>query len=259
MASTRLAEAVGYPGSSVAFAQLLSGMERDRLIVREIRGKRTYRIALPEGGAAGSVAVPGAGYPSVPGTTLTGTGLAGTGLASTGLAGMAPASGRLPAAVPGGSASAQTGFDYDELARRLLVHVVRRLAATSLPDAVEDVATVDVPGALTEGADTDPRDIDHRDDPRDTDPGDTERAALQQTVADLERELATAWSRHGTLTAENARLREQLNQTQRDLARERTRRARITSELNQAEVVLLERLLSPAPEDGEKHPDAAAN
>ena len=30
MASTRLAEAVGYPGSSVAFAQLLSGMERGR-------------------------------------------------------------------------------------------------------------------------------------------------------------------------------------------------------------------------------------
>src|SRR5215471_17349443 len=46
MASTRLAEAVGYPGSSVAFAQLLSGMERDGLIAREIRGKRTYRITL---------------------------------------------------------------------------------------------------------------------------------------------------------------------------------------------------------------------
>ena len=46
MASTRLAEAVGYPGSSVAFAQLLSGMERDGLISREVRGKRTYRIAL---------------------------------------------------------------------------------------------------------------------------------------------------------------------------------------------------------------------
>lgn len=46
MASTRLAEAVGYPGSSVAFAQLLSGMERDGLINREVRGKRTYRISL---------------------------------------------------------------------------------------------------------------------------------------------------------------------------------------------------------------------
>src|SRR5690242_21771654 len=34
MASTQLAAAVGYPGSSVAFAQLLSGMERSGLIGR---------------------------------------------------------------------------------------------------------------------------------------------------------------------------------------------------------------------------------
>ncbi|MBO0787470.1 MAG: hypothetical protein J2P33_15505, partial [Actinobacteria bacterium] len=54
MASTSLAAAVGYPGSSVAFAQLLSGMERADLIEREIRGKRTYRIALTAaGGGAG--------------------------------------------------------------------------------------------------------------------------------------------------------------------------------------------------------------
>ena len=46
MASTRLAAAVGYPGSSVAFAQLLSGMERSGLIERDVRGKRTYRIRL---------------------------------------------------------------------------------------------------------------------------------------------------------------------------------------------------------------------
>src|SRR2546430_2134739 len=44
MASTALAEAIAYPGSSIAFAQLLSGMERSGLIEREIRGKRTYRI-----------------------------------------------------------------------------------------------------------------------------------------------------------------------------------------------------------------------
>src|SRR5215475_8584477 len=56
MASTRLAGAVGYPGSSVAFAQLLSGMERDGLIGREIRGKRTYRITLADGMAAAAAA-----------------------------------------------------------------------------------------------------------------------------------------------------------------------------------------------------------
>ena len=53
MASTVLAEAVGYPGSSAAFAQLLSGMERDGLITREVRGKRTYRIILAPGVRSG--------------------------------------------------------------------------------------------------------------------------------------------------------------------------------------------------------------
>src|ERR1700721_920578 len=62
MASTRLAAAVGYPGSSVAFAQLLSGMERSGLIERDVRGKRTYRITLREGpdqAAAGGSAAGG--------------------------------------------------------------------------------------------------------------------------------------------------------------------------------------------------------
>lgn len=49
MASAVLAQAVGYPGSSVAFAQLLAAMERSGLIEREIRGKRTYRIAAVTG------------------------------------------------------------------------------------------------------------------------------------------------------------------------------------------------------------------
>src|SRR5262249_56473774 len=46
MASTQLAAAVGYPGSSVAVAQLLWGMERSGLIESEGRGKRTYRVGL---------------------------------------------------------------------------------------------------------------------------------------------------------------------------------------------------------------------
>jgi hypothetical protein len=293
MASTRLAEAVGYPGSSVAFAQLLSGMERDGLIIREIRGKRTYRITLPADAVAAVAAgagVDGAGAglggrgsgKGLPGTSLGGSGL-GTGL-GTGLGNGATAAtgqaGGLAASAFGGALAASAGVDYDELARRLLVQVVRRLAATSRPNAVVDLATVDVPGAVAEsrpagksdGAEADgsgPADLssgrDLADDAapdtetQDTGSRETERAALRQTVAGLERELATAWSRHGSLTAENARLREQLREAQRDLARERTRRAQITNELNQAEVVLLERLLSPAPEDEEKHPDAATN
>ena len=195
MASTRLAEAVGYPGSSVAFAQLLSGMERDGLIAREVRGKRTYRITLADGAAA---ARPGlaASLAAGPGTAIR-PGLP----AISGTGGRAELDGngkRLPSPL----AMAPAEFDYDELARRLLVQVVRRLAATP--------------------------------------------ADLQQTVAALELELATAWSRHGTLTAENVRLREELVRTQRDLdsARELTRKAAVSDDLSEAEVVLLEGLLT---------------
>ena len=104
MASTQLAAAVGYPGSSVAFAQLLSGMERSGLIAREVRGKRTYRIGLGVARTAGPGRAVAGGVPGV----------------------------RADPAVPGIGAAGPgaAGFDYDELARRLLVQVVRRLAAT---------------------------------------------------------------------------------------------------------------------------------
>ena len=195
MASTRLAEAVGYPGSSVAFAQLLSGMERDGLIEREVRGKRTYRITLADGMATVAAA------------------------AAARANGVSRAAGIRPAGMSGmraetSAAAFPAGLDYDELARRLLVQVVRRLAAT---------------------------------------PGD-----LEQTAANLERELATALTRHGTLTAENVRLREQLMQTQRelDLARELNRKAAVTTELSQAEVVLLDGLLTTRRENDEQESGA---
>ena len=199
MASTRLAEAVGYPGSSVAFAQLLSGMERDGLIAREVRGKRTYRITLADGAAAarpGLAASLAAGPGAVPGTAIR-PGLP----AISGTGGRAELDGN-GKRLPSPPAMAPAEFNYDELARRLLVQVVRRLAATP--------------------------------------------ADLQQTVAALELELATAWSRHGTLTAENVRLREELVRTQRDLdsARELTRKAAVSDDLSEAEVVLLEGLLT---------------
>jgi hypothetical protein len=91
MASTQLAAAVGYPGSSVAFAQLLSGMERSGLIKREVRGKRTYRISL------GPAQAYQAGRPAA-------------------------------VSVTGGAGPETAGFDYDELARRLLAQVVRRIS-----------------------------------------------------------------------------------------------------------------------------------
>ena len=151
LASTRLAAAVGYPGSSVAFAQLLSGMERSGLIVREVHGKRTYRITLGD--------------------------VEGFGPVSRALARPEPVA--APAPLPG-------DFDYDELARRLLVQVVRRLATESGGDS---------------------------------------RARLAE---------------------ENIRLREQLRSAQRSLAqaRDQSRRLPVSSDLDNAEVVLLQRLLS---------------
>jgi hypothetical protein len=193
MASTRLAEAVGYPGSSVAFAQLLSGMERDGLIEREVRGKRTYRITLADGVETAAAAARANGA------------VRAAGIRPAGISGVRAET---------SAAALPAGVDYDELARRLLVQVVRRLAAT---------------------------------------PGD-----LEQTVAGLERELATALTSHGTLTAENVRLREQLTQTQRDLdlARELNRKAAVSTELSQAEVVLLDGLLTPRRENDEQESGA---
>jgi hypothetical protein len=229
MASTRLAEAIGYPGSSVAFAQLLSGMERSGLIEREVRGKRTYRIYLSAGAAAEAVAggtlaakateasteghrkarVPArrkaAGTPTPVGT-------------GQGAARARDTEQDTDTAVPGGSqGDAHGDFDYDELARRLLVQVVRRLAAQPTADDGQGTS------AATQDDTT-----------------------LAQTVAGLEQELASAWTMHGTLTAENVKLREQLRAAQRSLAfaEDRANRHPITQHLDSAEVVLLERLLS---------------
>lgn len=145
MASTRLAAAVGYPGSSVAFAQLLSGMERSGVIKREVRGKRTYRITLGDVEGFGPV----------------------------------------PRTVAGDARTPPQELDYDELARRLLIQVVRALAAGPATDR---------------------------------------------------------------LAEENLRLREQLRSAQQSiaLAREQVRRLPVTADLDDSEVVLLRRLLSPS-------------
>ena len=188
MASTQLAAAVGYPGSSVAFAQLLSGMERSGLIEREVRGKRTYRIGL---GPARS------GAARVVSRVTPGVSAAGPGAA---------------------------GFDYDELARRLLVQVVRRLAATDAEASAPDRSAADQAA--------------HPD-----------QLALQETVNGLKYELATAWTKHGKLAEENVRLREQLKAAQRSLAlaAEQVRRLPAGADLNSHEIMLLQRLLTAEP------------
>jgi hypothetical protein len=185
LASTTLAKTVGYPGSSAAFAQLLSGMERDGLIEREIRGKRTYRIGLAEPGLE-----------------------------------MAPARGEQefePAA------SAATAFDYDKLATRLLAQVVRRIAPppdeVSSPDEALPVARA-LPGRGPE--------------PRGDD--------LTLALASLERRLASIQSRQRELSAENARLCEQLAAAQRSLAE--IQAGSVDRRLDPIEQQVLQRLLS---------------
>ena len=216
MVSSRLAAAVGYPGSSVAFAQLLSGMERSGLIEREVRGKRTYRIGLGPARAGTARVVSGVtpgirAASAVPGTP-----------------GISPA---------GTSAPGTAGFDYDELARRLLVQVIRRLAATDAEAGGLDGQAAGQPAA-------------------------PDLSALQETVSDLKYELAAAWSKHGQLAEENVRLREQLEAAQRSLAlaAEQVRRGPAGTDLNSTEVMLLHRLLTSEPAaDGADEPATEAS
>lgn len=57
-ATAILRDAVSYEGSDVGFSQLLSAMEQRGEIVREIRGKRTYRIAAVDAEPAPVTAEP---------------------------------------------------------------------------------------------------------------------------------------------------------------------------------------------------------
>jgi hypothetical protein len=202
MASTVLAEAIGYPGSSIAFAQLLSGMERSGLIEREVRGKRTYRITPTKAAAAA----------------------ARSGAAS-------PRRGRPAAAAPPPAEGAED-FDYDELARRLLIQVVQRLAT-----------------APTQGPAP----------PADAEPGENAGGdpSLARAVAGLEHKLASVRSKQQSLTEENARLREQLSAAQESLAQAEERAAaQASARLDSAEATLLERLLSPRRDQGTRQDEA---
>ena len=233
MASTRLAAAVGYPGSSVAFAQLLSGMERSGLIEREVRGKRTYRINLGPAHAIGPAgAARASGIPEV----AMAVGVSG----AAGVGGSAGVGGEV------GSGIGAAGFDYDELARRLLVQVVRRLAAAEPAASHQDRSAPDRSDPDRSAPD-----------PLAPDRLAPDWLALQETVTGLEYELATAWSKHGKLAEENVRLREQLRAAQRSLAlaAERVRRLPASTDLDRSEVVLLQRLLVSGGADSLVGPD----
>jgi hypothetical protein len=229
MASTALAEAIGYPGSSVAFAQLLSGMERSGLIEREVRGKRTYRIAAA--GAAGA-AGPGSAMAAPRGSQRRGRQPTGPD-DDAGGRGLAVAAARV------------ADLDYDELARRLLVQIVQRLAIS--------------PGGGTAGGDlAEPAGAG----PAGAGPAGAGQsgAALQRTVASLEQKLASVQSRQRRLTAENAKLREQLQAAQQSMAEAEARDSAgsIAGRFDTAEVLLLERLLSPLRDQRDRREEAGA-
>ncbi len=238
MASTALAEAISYPGSSIAFAQLLSGMERSGLIEREVRGKRTYRIA-PAQDAAAQIAAARVAAAARPGAARSARRLATAGPpVAAGRGGQRTV--RASAEAGGGqglvaAAKGATDFDYDELARRLLVQVVQRLVA-SPGEGPQAGAPAGPAGA-------------GKDD-----------AALARTVASLEHKLASVRSKQRRLTEENAKLREQLRAAQESLAlaQDHTADSRTTGQLDSAEVSLLERLLSPLREEGDRREEAGA-
>jgi hypothetical protein len=214
MASTALAEAIAYPGSSIAFAQLLSGMERSGLIEREIRGKRTYRISPARSAAAPARA--GAAPQHRP-RPVTGRGAA-----------------RVAAAEAG--AGSTEDFDYDELARRLLLQVVQRLGTPPAegPKPAEDAG----PGGSADS-----------------------NISLARAVAGLEQKLASIRSNQQRLTEENAKLREQLRAAQESLAQAQERAAADPAavRLDSAEIRLLERLLSPLRDKGPRQEEAGAS
>jgi hypothetical protein len=224
MASTRLAAAVGYPGSSVAFAQLLSGMERSGLIERDVRGKRTYRIGLgPMAAGAeadGDADADGADAAAAAGADAGAAVGAAAGAAAGAGAGAAAGAELAGAGADIGVGAELGGFDYDELARRLLAQVVRRLAGTVAGGA----GGVGAPAASAA----------------------PDLAVLRETVAGLEYELADAWTKHGKLAEENVKLREQLRIAEHSLAlaRESLRRLPIAADLDRTEVLVLQRLLA---------------
>ncbi len=249
-ASTMLAATIGYPGSSVAFAQLLTGMERAGLIQREIRGKRTYRIIPgpaapppdslsqpapvrePAGASAGTAQRADAATAGVPETGAP----AETDLAAAGL-------NRPPG--PG-------GLDYDELARRLLVQVVRRLAGPDTGRVPGDRGTDDLATADRDGAAASSPLLGQAVSPH---------TVLQETVASLEQKLASATSRQRRLAEENTRLREQLRAAEQSLAeaQDRATAEALAARFDSAEVLLLERLLSPLREQRRRSPEVNAS
>jgi hypothetical protein len=238
LASTALAQAVGYPGSSVAFAQLLSAMERSGLIEREVRGRRTYWIGLA-GAAAPRTRDEAPGVPAR---------AAPAPAASTRAAEPDLDPGPAAAPDPDPEPARAAALDYDELARWLLAEVVRRVSAASGLGADPSSSSSAGAGPGRTGVLPPPADP-----PR---PGDPARPAapaepgdLPWVVAGLEARLASLESRQRTLQEENTRLAELLTAARQSLAEQQRVPASqelggSTAGLDAGTAQLLERLMS---------------
>jgi hypothetical protein len=125
LAARQLGEAIESNSTSSGLAQLLAAMERSGQIHREVRGKRTYLIAL--GPAPGRTGEPTAGAGAVsPSSPAAASNLAASSLPGgrTRL-GMSRAEAIVPVDLVGAD------VDYDELALALLRRVARSLTETS--------------------------------------------------------------------------------------------------------------------------------
>jgi uncharacterized protein involved in exopolysaccharide biosynthesis len=155
--------------------------------------------------------------------------------------------------VPGPGPGAIVGLDYDELVRRLLIEVVRRLAAAPgsglAPDAGRSLAEREAGLRLAQ----DYGDLGWASEP-------AWAGDLARTVASLERKLASVEAQQRALRAENTRLREQLAATRQSLAEQSLTAAGDTgaylNRLDTGAVQLLERLLASLRSEA-GHGDAA--
>jgi hypothetical protein len=196
-ATAILKDAVGYTGTSLGFVQLISSMEKAGHITREVRGKRTYRIApardaqgieidLRAGAAAGS-------RPSIAERTIS-TGAERT--VSTGAErsvstaaerSMSTAAER-SISVGGARSTVDTAnIDYDQLAAALLAQVTRAITSRTEPN--QPTASV--------------------------------RRRLDQLMArnaELERETARARAERDAVAAERDELRNQLEAASHNLS-----------------------------------------
>lgn len=105
-ATSRLKEAVGYQGGDAGFIRIVSLMAESGEILRDVRGKRTYRIAVSEEAAA-RASSPRSSSPPVPVD-------------------------QSPAIVTLGRTLSDGSLDYDQLAAALLARVARTISESDV-------------------------------------------------------------------------------------------------------------------------------